>query len=249
MRRITTLAAMLMRINLRNGATLFWNFAFPLGLLVLYGYVFGAQAGGSVEVVAWLAVGVVALNMMSGGMVGDSAWLTSMRDQGMLQRVRATPLPTWALVSAYLSVRLALIIAQSAAILGVAVLVFGVQFTWSGLLGALLASLLGATVFIAIGQAIAGAAPSASAALAMAQTLYIPLMFISNLFLPAEQLPAWLAAISRWTPAYTLVDLLRPLLLSIPPAQALLTNLALLVAYGAAALLIATFCFRWEPRR
>ncbi len=249
MRRILTLSRMIMLINLRNGTAMFWNFAFPLGLLTIYGFVFGEQGGGATNVIAWLAVGVVTLNMMSGGLVGDSAWLTAMREQGILQRVRATPLPPWALVTAYLLVRLSLSIAQSIAILTLATLAFGAQFTWAGLAGAFGAGLLGATVFIALGQAIAAVAPSASAAMAIAQSLSFPLMFISNLFLPAEQLPGWLEALSRWTPAYALVDVMRPLLVPAPAAQALWLNLALLIVYGVAGLSIAARCFRWEPRR
>lgn len=248
MRRIFTLTRMLMLVNLRNSTTLFWNFAFPIGLLVIYGLVFGQQ-GPRGEVVAWLAVGVVALNMMSGGLVGDSAWLTSMREQGILQRVHATPLPPLALVGAYLIVRLGLAVAQSAAILAVAALAFGARFTPAGLAGALGAGLLGATVFIALGQALAAIAPSASAALALAQALNFPLMFISNLFIPAEQLPPWLAAAGGWTPAFALVDVLRPLLVAAPALQAAWLNLAILALYGAAALALAGLCFRWEPRR
>jgi ABC-2 type transport system permease protein len=250
MRRILTLSKLIMVINLRNGTTMFWNFAFPLGLLAIYGFIFGDQAGSAPgTMIAWLAVGVVALNMMSGGLVGDSAWLTSMREQGLLQRVRATPLSPLALVTAYLLVRLSLIIAQSAAILALAVLAFDATFTWSGLAGAFGAGLLGAAVFIALGQAIAALAPSAGAALAIAQSLSFPLMFISNLFLPATQLPTWLQALSRWTPAYALVDIVRPQLVPIPATQAFWLNLALLVTYGLAALAVAACCFRWEPRR
>lgn len=249
MRRLFTLTRMFLLINLRNGVALFWNFAFPLGLLAIYGFVFGGQGGDAAGVVAWLAVGVVALNMMSSGLVGDSAWLTAMREQGILQRVRAAPLPPVVLVTAYLLVRLALVIAQSAAILAMAVLAFGAQFTWAGLAGAFAAGLLGATVFIAVGQGIAALAPSASAAMAIAQSLSFPLMFISNLFLPAEQLPAWLAALSRWTPAYALVDVVRPLLVPAPASQALWLNLGILAAYGAAGIIVAATWFRWEPRR
>lgn len=248
MRRLLTLARMLLLINLRNTTALFWNFAFPIGLLVVYGLIFGQQ-GPRGEVVAWLAVGVVALNMMSGGLLGDSAWLTAMREQGILQRVRATPLPPLSLVGAYLIVRLGLALAQSAAILAVAALAFGARFTPAGLGTALGAGLIGAAVFIALGQAIAAVAPSAGAALAFGQALNFPLMFISNLFIPAEQLPPWLAAASGWTPAFALVDVLRPLLVAAPALQAAWLNLAILALYGGVALALAGRLFRWEPRR
>jgi hypothetical protein len=46
-------------------------------------------------------------------------------------------------------------------------------------------ALLGAAVFFAIGQAIGSVASTPRAAAAIGQALYFPLMFISNLFVPA----------------------------------------------------------------
>lgn len=249
MRRILALSKSIFLINLRNRTTLFWNFAFPIGLLLLYSLIFAEQRSGPVDAIAWLTVGVAVLNIMSTGFMGDAAWLTNMRDQGILLRMQAAPLPTWTLVGAYSLVRLALVLLQAAAIVAVAMLGLGASFSWGGLAGALAVGALGAAVFIALGQAIAAVAPSSGAALAIGQTLYFPLMFISNLFLPSEQLPAWLEAASRWTPAFMLVDLTRPLLVAIPAVQAAWLNILGLALYGAAGLALAARFFSWEPRR
>jgi ABC-2 type transport system permease protein len=246
MRRMLTLTRSLLLINLRNRMTLFWNLVFPIGILLINGMIF---AGESPEAAAWLAVGVVTLNVMSSGLLGDSAWLTNMRDQGILQRMRAAPLPPALLVVAYGLVRLALILAQSAAIVAVAILVFEARFTWDGLTGGLLWTMLGAAVFILLGQALAGVAPSAGAALVIGQAVYFPLMFVSNLFMPSEMLPAWLLELSRWSPALMLVDLMRPALVAIPPLQAAWWNALGLLLYGVLGLVIAARFFRWEPRR
>jgi ABC-2 type transport system permease protein len=238
------LARTLLLVSLRDRTTILWNLAFPLGLLVIYGMIWGDTP----TTVAWLAVGVAVLNVMASGFMGDVAWLTNMRDQGVLQRVRATPLPTIELVGAYTLVRLILISGQTAAIMALAVLGFGARFEPGGLALAGVAALFGATVFVSLGQAIAASAPSAGAAAAIGQAAYFPLMFLSNLFLPADQLPNWLAEVSHWLPAAMLVDVIRPLLLPIPSAQALWFNLIGLILYGAVGLLIATRYFRWQPR-
>jgi hypothetical protein len=59
--------------------------------------------------------------------------------------------------------------------------------------------------------------------------------FVSNLFLPIEQLPSWPIRISQWTPATMLVDLIRPALVG-------------LASYGFASLYLAARLFRWEPK-
>jgi lipooligosaccharide transport system permease protein len=60
-----------------------------------------------------------------------------------------------------------------------------------------------------------------------------PMTFLSGVFFPLEQLPAWLGAIARWLPLAAVVDTVRPLVLGRMPEH-LAANLALLVFYGAA---------------
>lgn len=70
-------------------------------------------------------------------------------------------------------------------------------------------------------------------------TLFVtPMTFLSGVFYPVSELPAWLAAIARWLPLALAVDLARPLVLGRWPADAAL-NLGLLGAYAVAAFWLA----------
>jgi ABC-2 type transport system permease protein len=241
MKRFLILSKANMLINFRNRTTMFWNFAFPIGLILLYGVIWTDQ-------IAWLAVGVVVLNLMSSGLLGDAARLANMRERGFLQRVQATPLPAWQLIASYVLTRLLLVLGQSAAIVATAVLVYHAEFTWGGLAAAVPLALAGGLVFLLIGQFISAIAPTSGAAGAIGQVVYFPLMFVSDLFLPLALLPGWLANISRWTPATMLVDLVRPALVPVPASQPAALNLAGLAIYGAVALVLAARFFRWEQR-
>jgi ABC-2 type transport system permease protein len=241
MRRFLVLAKANMLMNVRNRTTLFWNFAFPIGLILLYGMLWPSA-------ISWLTAGIVVLNILSSGLLGDSTRLTNLRERGILRRVQATPLPTWQLITAYVVTRLLLVLAQGAAIIATAVLVYGAEFTWSGLVVALPLAIVGGLVFLALGQLVSAISPNSGAAGAIGQVVYFPLMFVSNLFLPIEQLPTWLMHFSQWTPATMLVDLLRPVLLPIPAQQSMLFTLAGLAVYGFVALFLAARLFRWEPR-
>ena len=241
MRRFLVLAKANMLMNVRNRTTLFWNFAFPVGLILLYGVLWP-------NAISWLAAGIVVLNIMSSGLLGDSTRLTNLRERGILRRVQATPLPAWQLIAAYVITRLLLVLAQSAAIIATAVLVYGAEFTWSGLGVALPLGIMGGLVFLALGQLVSAIAPNSGAAGAIGQVVYFPLMFVSNLFVPIEQLPAWLMRFSEWTPATMLVDLIRPALVPVPAHQSTLLALAGLAIYGFAALFLAARLFRWEPK-
>jgi ABC-2 type transport system permease protein len=192
---------------------------------------------------------MIVLNIMAGAFLGDSARLVHVREQGILQRIQASPLPAGVLVLAYTAVRLLLVLVQAALIVAVAVLALGARFAPGALLSAALLALVGALAFLLLGQALAAVSPSPGAVGAIGQAIYFPLMFISNLFLPVQLLPGWVAALARWTPAFMLVDLLRPAMVDVPAMQAGLLNLVGLVCFGAAGMLIAARCFRWEPWR
>jgi len=50
---------------LRDGQVLFWNFAFPVFLLIIYYVVFGETNVGGYDYMTWVTPGVVALNILS----------------------------------------------------------------------------------------------------------------------------------------------------------------------------------------
>ena len=74
---------------LRNRMALFWNIVFPIGLMLLFGAVFGEQAGA----IPYLTSGMVVLSLMSNGMIGNASRAgRSWRQQGILRRIQTTPL-------------------------------------------------------------------------------------------------------------------------------------------------------------
>ena len=249
MRRFRVLSWSLLIMTLRDRSTLFWGIAFPVGLTVLYGTISGHEQDGGAAAISWLATGVVALTIMASGLVGEAGHFTEMRERGTLQRVHATPLPPLHLVSAAMLVRLLITLLQVALVMAVAVAGFGAQTTVGGFaLGCALA-LTGAAVFFTIGQALGSLASTPRAAAAIGQALYFPLMFISNLFVPTALLPTWVARFARFTPAYLLVDVLRPAFVPpIPPTQAAWLDALGLAAYAMLATLVFARCFRWAPR-
>jgi lipooligosaccharide transport system permease protein len=63
-------------------------------------------------------------------------------------------------------------------------------------------------------------------------TLFLtPMVFLSGVFFPREQLPGWLQAIAQWLPLGAAIDLVRPLFLGLMPA-APWRNLAVLLVFA-----------------
>jgi ABC-2 type transport system permease protein len=214
--------------------------------MLLFGAIWGSDTNSTVSSASWLMVGIVVQNIVSSGLIGDSNWLAYTRDLGVLRRVRATPLPVITLIGAYVLIRLLLILLQSMLIIAIGILVFGAQITWGGLIPAIIIGICGGAVFLALGQAIAAAAPRATSSNYIAQLIYYPLIFLSNLFIGITV--DWLKAIARWSPAYMLVDLLRPALLPMSANQPAWLNLTGLLLYGLVGMILAAHFFRWEPK-
>lgn len=247
MRRYTFLSRAFFTMMLRDRTAFIGSLLIPLMLLLVLSSVGSGDATRTTSYAAWLTVGVLVQGLLTGALDGDMAWLTSTRDRGILWRMRASPLPPATLLLAYVSARLVLTVAKAALILAVGVAVFGVQLEWSGLVPAAGLVLLGGGVFLVLGQALAAAAPTASAASVIANLLFYPIIFTSNLFI--DDLPVWLEQIARWSPASMLVDLLRPALLGMAANQAAWINLAGLLLYGLTGIMLAARFFQWEPKQ
>lgn len=70
-----------------------------------------------------------------------------------------------------------------------------------------------------------------------------PMVFLSGVFFPLEQLPGWLRMVAQWLPLAAMVDVVRPLILGRWPEH-LLRDLVLLLAYGVACYYIALILTR-----
>jgi ABC-2 type transport system permease protein len=241
MRRFMIFTKAMFLIHLRSREVLFWNFAFPVFLMLIYGVIMR-------QYIAWMTPGVIVLNALSFGLVSSAAVLVEMREKGILRRLRATPLPANQLLGAYLIVNLLLGLGQGAVILLSAMLLYQVPFTAAGLLLGIPMIIAGALTFLALGQIVSGLAPRAGVATAMGMTIYFGLMFISDMIFPLSQLPEWLQKVVPYLPSYIVAQLVRsPLIEGVIDPQ-WLAHLAGLAIYAIAASLVAARVFRWDPR-
>ena len=248
MRRYLALTKAMTLMHLRNRSTLFWNLAFPLFLLVIYSQIFGAMDVGGIGFMAWVVPGVVVFNILSFGLLSSGTLMVNMREQGVLRRLQASPIPAAQLVGSYLLVNVLIALLQSTIILGFAVLVFRTPLTLVGALWALPMIILGTITFVALGQLISGVAATAGVAVAVGQILNFGQMFITDMIMPIDFLPDWLQKVAPYLPAYATVQLVRPPLVDGHLGLHLWPNLLLLAGYAVVAGLVAARLFRWSPR-
>jgi ABC-2 type transport system permease protein len=241
MKRFLILTKALALIQLRNGAVLFWNFAFPVLLMLIYGVVMS-------QFMNYMTPGVIVLNALSFGLVGSSTMMLEMREKSVLRRLQATTLPAWQLITAYLLVNILVGITQSTLIILVGVLLYKVPVSVMSLSLAYPMIILGLLAFMALGGIISGVAAKAGTATAVGMTIYFCLMFISDMVFPLDMLPEGLRNFIPYLPAYPVVQLVRSAMLDETLDPQWLTYLFVLAAYGIVATLISSRLFRWEPK-
>lgn len=119
--------------------------------------------------------------------------LSTRREDGILRRVRGTPLPPWIYMAGAIlsSVWIALISATIMVALGV--VAYDVNIEAAKLPAMIVSFAVGSATFATLGVALAGVARTAASASALANATILPMAFISNIFvnLGADP-PQWL---------------------------------------------------------
>ena len=199
----------------------------------------------TLRTIDFLMPGILAMSLMQLGLFATATPLVSLREEGVLRRLGATPLPRWQLISGQLLMRLTIGMVQAALIIGISVAAFNVRIQGNYLALAGL-TLLGALSFIGMGYLIAALAKSVESASGISSAINFPMMFLSGVFFPLALLPAFLAPIVRAMPLTYLADAFRQITIGGSQTFPMWIDLAVLAAWGLVCTILAARFFRWE---
>jgi ABC-2 type transport system permease protein len=238
----------------REPASVFFTAILPLIFLVLFVAIFGNDTtvveGQEIKTSTYYLPAILALAIVNSTFVNLTIWVTIARDRGQLKRLRATPVPPWAVVAGRALNALAIAAVMTVVVCGVGVVLYGVRLPGNALPGALLTLVVGVISFAALGFAAAALVPSENAATPIAQAIVLPLEFISGIFVPSDQIPKWMLDVASVFPIKPLFD---SLLHAFNPHTTgpgiLWGKLAVLVAWGVVGTVVALRFFRWAPKR
>jgi ABC-2 type transport system permease protein len=227
-------------LTVRRGESLLVTLVIPLGILVFFSSVDAVNTTYK-DPVDFLVPGVLALAVMSSAMVSLGIATGYERRYGVLKRLGSTPFSRANLLTAKTLNVLALEVVQT-----VAILVTGIALGWDasgGLIAAVGLLLLGTIAFAGIGMLLAGTL-RAEANLALANGLFLALLFLGGMAYPLHKLPDALETFAKALPAAALSETLRGVLdrgASFPVGE-----FVVLVIWAIAAPLAAARWFRWE---
>ena len=238
------------KIFFRTPIAAFFTLIFPVLLLVIFAALFGSEEieelGVTVAQYYAPALGVFAAASATYTNIGVNT--AYQRELGILKRVHGTPLPPWIfftgkVISATLIAAIAVTV-----MLALGVVAYGITIYPRTLPAAIVTFLVGTACFAGLGLLVAAVASSGGAATAIANATLLPLAFFSGLFIPfTDDTPAWMVTLGNIFPLKHFNEAFQKAFLpGTTGAQFDWPALAIMTAWGLAALLLAVRLFKWE---
>jgi ABC-type multidrug transport system permease subunit len=234
------------RASLRTPSLLFFAVAMPVGLYALMASTYpDAEIRPGEPLVRFMAAGMAAYGAGVTAFVNMPATIAQARDQGLLKRLRGTPLAPWQYLFGRTAAVLGIGLVIAALVYATASGLFGVQIPIAGVPLAVAVLLLGTITLAACGFALVAVAPGARAVGVMGLSILLPLSFFSDVF-PVGGAPDWMATVGSLFPLRHFVHALAG---SLDPAglSVAWTDIAAMGVWLIAATLVAIRYFRWEP--
>jgi ABC-2 type transport system permease protein len=237
----------------RNPAAAFFTFVFPLMFMVIFNLIFGnskySPFGANATVSDFYTPALMAFAIITACYTNIAMGVVFARESGILKRLRGTPLPPWVFLFARIAVSV-----MVAALLVVIIGTFGrvfyhVHLPGTRTLPALIVALVaGSATFCALGLATTAFVPNVDAAPAVVNATIFPLLFISDVFIPIQG-NGVLTIVASIFPikhlSHAVITAYNPLTRG---SGFEWNDLAIMGAWGVAAIIFSLRSFRWEPK-
>jgi ABC-2 type transport system permease protein len=238
---------------IRNPASLFFTLVFPLMFLVIFSVIFGnghilVAPGKLVRVATFYVPSISSFSVITACYTNIAISLTFSRDTGALKRIHGSPLPVWSYMFARIfhAIMIAILLVVICAAFGA--IFYGATLPTTTLPAFALTVVVGAAVFSILGVAVTALIPNADASPAVVNASILPLLFISNVFIPLESPPQWLDILGKIFPVRHFADALIGSFFQLSGNGLHTNDLLVMGAWGVAGLVVAFRFFQWEPK-
>jgi ABC-2 type transport system permease protein len=239
----------------RNPASAFFTFAFPLMFLVIFNLIFGSgtttgPTGQEISLSNFYTASIAAFSIITATYTNLAISVSFSRDFGILKRMRGTPLPgpVYLMGRVLHSVLVCIILVAIVTLFGA--LFYDVDVPTSTMPALIVTLIIGAASFCSLGLAMTAAVPNADASPAVVNATILPLLFISDVFIPLEQAPDWLQTVAKIFPIKHLSDAMQAVYSPFTEGSGFKWGDLLVIGlWGIAGLALAIKFFSWEPRR
>jgi ABC-2 type transport system permease protein len=241
----------------REKDALIFTFLFPVILLFIFGSVFRDDIAPGVSFTQYFVAGMIASGFILVSFQSLAIAIAVERDDGTLKRIEGTPMPRASYFVGKIGLVLVTAVLQTAILLAVGTLLFGISlpdsgakwftFAWVGLLGTTAGTLLGI--------AYSSVPRSGRSAAAVVSPVVIVLQFISGVFFVFSELPTWMQRVAEVFPLKWMAQGIRSVFL---PESFEAQEPSGSWQHGTTAIVLAVWCivglvlclrtFRWRRR-
>jgi ABC-2 type transport system permease protein len=229
--------------------------AFTVGFSVVFLVLLGASAGnsrisylGNIKLVEYYVPGFVAYGIMAAAFTTLAISLVVRRETGLLKRLRLSPLPTWALITAVFINTAIVAVVQVILLLIIGRVGYGVRLPASAA-AFVVVLVVGIASFAAMGVAMSTVIPNQEAAGPVTSIVFFVLLFLSGLWFPLKA-HSGLATFSNYFPVrHLILAVSAPFEFQRGASPWAWHDLLIVAIWGAVATVIALRRFRWSPRR
>ena len=201
--------------------------------------------GQQIRYVDWLVPGILGMNMMFSALFGVGYVIVRYRKNGVLKRLRATPLSALEFLSAQIVSRLWLIMLITITVyIGCHWLIgFSMLGSYFNLL---LVLVLGAYSMISMGLVVAARVKSEEMAGGLLNMMSWPMIFLSGVWFSLEGLQPWVQKLALIFPLTHITQAARGIMLDGAGLSAIWPNLAALLVMSIVFTFIGVYLFCWE---
>jgi ABC-2 type transport system permease protein len=205
----------------------------------------GVVSGRRIRYVDWLIAGLLAMNMMFSALFGVGYAIVRYRKNGVLKRLKATPLSAFEFLAAQVVSRMVLVMGVFAVVYHGAN--FFLHFVRLGsLLDLYLVFTLGAACLVSLGLLLAARVSSEELAGGLLNLISWPMMFLSGVWFSLAGAPRPLRIFADLLPLTHLIDAARAVMTEGATLPQVAVHLWVLAGMTAAFLIAGAWLFRWE---
>ncbi len=238
------------RVFWRTPVAAFFTLVLPVFFLVLFSVLFGTpEVAEGYRFSQFFAPAMAVFAAGSSTFTTLSIGTALARDQGILKRVRGTPLSPWIYMAGRIGSAVWMAVLSVVVMFAVGWAFFGFVMLWSNLGVAVLVFVVGVATFSALGLSVCAVVKSADATPAVSNAVFLPMAFISGIFIPLDDAPGWLVIVGDIFP---LKHFAEPFGAAFDPFYNGVIlgweDLAVMGAWLVAGLVMTTRFFSWDPR-
>jgi ABC-2 type transport system permease protein len=191
----------------------------------------------------FVAPGIIAMTVMMSVMTGLPVAISEERESGTLDGMMVAPINRLSVILGKTIAQIGRGLLQGAIIIAIATTLFGVTIHGNILLVFALL-LLCVFSFVGLGILLTSFTKDQETASMMMTTIMFPMMFLSGVFFPIEQMPWFMQTISKFLPLTYVADALRKVMVLGADIPAITTELSILIVFGVTMIAIAVPVFK-----